>query len=130
MLGAISGSKSPNRKVIPDGKGLTGYVRGSRIGKGGPMDNLYMTEHVLQRIRQRGLRESDLEFVVEFGSEVADGIYLRDRDARNIIEHAKAIIDLATRLRRTYVVLEGDKLITTYRPARKTERKILRTVKD
>ena len=89
-----------------------------------------MTEHVLHRIRQRGFRESDLAFVVEHGSEVADGIYLRDRDARNIIEHAKVLIALATRLRRTYVVLDGDNLITTYRPARRTEKKILRTMKD
>lgn len=94
------------------------------------MDNLYVTEHVLHRIRQRGLRESDLAFVVEHGSEVADGIYLRDRDARTIISHAKTLIALATRLRRTYVVIKDDKLITAYRPARRIEKKILRTIED
>jgi len=130
MHGAIFGSKSLNKRVTLGGKELTEYVRDSRIGKGGPMGNLYLTDHILHRIRQRGLKESDLAFVVKHGSTVADGVYLRDQDAQTIIEHAKARIALATRLRRTYVVLDGSDLVTSYRPARKTERKILRTMQD
>jgi hypothetical protein len=94
------------------------------------MINLDMTDHVLHRIRQRGLRESDLAFVIEHGSEVADGVFLRDQDARDIIGYAKTLITLATRLRRTYVVIKDDKLVTAYKPARKKERNILRTIGD
>ncbi len=96
MLGATFGFNSPNKKVILDGKGRTGYVCSTRREKGRLLDDLYVTELILLRVGQRGLQESDLVFIPEYGSEVADGIYLGDRDARNIAKHAESLIDSAT----------------------------------
>jgi hypothetical protein len=91
------------------------------------MGDLRVTEHALKRLRQRGLRECDIAFVVRHGSVVGDGVYLRDKDAEEIIRQAKSSIALASRLRRTYVVLKSDRLITAYRPTRKTEKRLFRT---
>ena len=126
-LGETCGFKLP-MMATSGGKELTEYGRAKTNERGSQMGSFKMTEHILHRVRQRGLRECDLAFVLEYGCDVADGVYLRDNDAREIIRRAKALIALATRLRRTYIVFDGEDLITTYRPARRTEKKILRTI--
>ena len=91
------------------------------------MGDLRVTEHALKRLRQRGLRECDIAFIISHGSAIGDGVYLRDKDAEEIIRKAKMSIALASRLRRTYVVLKEDRLITAYRPTRSTEKRLFRT---
>ena len=86
------------------------------------MAGLDMTDH----ISQQGVRESDIGFVFELGSEVADGVFLRDQDAHRVIRHANMLINLATRLRSTYVVMKDGTLITAYRPNKRKERKLFK----
>ena len=43
--------------------------------------SLELTRHAEQRLRQRGLRECDLEFVLRHGSHLGDAIVLTNKDA-------------------------------------------------
>jgi hypothetical protein len=72
------------------------------------------TKHARVRIRQRGLREGDVEFILNHGTDTGDGAILADKDARRVIAEAKKQIDMAERLRNKRVVADGDEIITVF----------------
>ncbi len=85
------------------------------------------SQHALTRIRQRGLRESDVSVVVEAGTPVDDeSVLLLGQDVdREIRKHKQKITELE-RLRGCRVVIVGEIIVTVYRPSRKTEKRMLR----
>jgi hypothetical protein len=56
------------------------------------------TNHAYARIRQRGLRERDVEFIVNYGTDTGDDTILAKTDARRVIPNAKRTIRMAERL--------------------------------
>jgi hypothetical protein len=86
-----------------------------------------LTKHAIARLRQRGYRESDLELVIRFGTEVADGVTLRRRDADRRIGEIKRQLSDLERLKGTHVVLQDDVVVTTYRVSKHNRRKLFRT---
>jgi len=89
--------------------------------------SLGLSQHAAIRTRQRGLRERDVEVIVQTGSALdADSVFLRNRDVeREIREHKQAITALE-RLRGCRVVVAGETVVTVYRASRKTEKRLLR----
>ncbi|MBK1719314.1 DUF4258 domain-containing protein [Thiocystis violacea] len=89
--------------------------------------NLTLTQHALSRIRQRGLRESDISVIVGAGTPVDDdSLLLLGQDVDREIRRRKQEINALERLRGCRVVIAGETVITVYRPSRKTERLLLR----
>ena len=86
-----------------------------------------LTRHAEARIRQRGLRESDLALIVAAGTPVdGDGLLLLAQDVEREIRRRKQEIGTLERLRGCRVVLAGEAVVTVYRPSRKTEKRLLR----
>jgi hypothetical protein len=78
---------------------------------------LELTRHVERRLRQRGLRECDLEFVLRHGSHLGDAVVLTNKDAEAAIaEHRREIARLG-RLRGTAVFTKESAVVTVFRPS-------------
>lgn len=89
--------------------------------------NLMISKHATDRVRQRGVRESDIPVILDAGTPIGDdSVYLLSQDVdREIREHKQAIAKLE-RLRGWRVVIEGQTVITAYRPSSKIGKKLLR----
>ena len=89
--------------------------------------NLTLTQHAESRIRQRGLRESDIPMIVDAGTAVDDdSLLLLAQDVDREIRRRKQEISALERLRGCRVVIVDDKVITVYRPSRRIEKRLLR----
>lgn len=86
-----------------------------------------LTRHAETRIRQRGLTEKDIDVVLEIGADTGDAVVLTNRivDAQ-IAAHKRSIAQLE-RLRGAAVIVEGDAVLTAYRPRRWKMRRMLRS---
>lgn len=87
----------------------------------------HTTRHLDKRLRQRGMDRDDLDLLYRYGTEVKDGIYLRDRDVSTAINYHKSLIQRLERIRNTYVVQKCDRIFTAYNPTGKKKTRILRT---
>ncbi len=88
--------------------------------------DLHLTRHAEGRIRQRGVRERDLDLMIEHGTLTDDGVLLTRRDvAAAISEHRRAIAQLE-RLKGTALILDGATVLSVYRPDREKSRRMLR----
>ena len=89
--------------------------------------NLVISSHALARVRQRGVRESDISVIVEAGTPVDDDrVLLLDQDVDREIRKRKKEIATLERLRGCLVVMPGETVVTFYRPSRKTEKRLMR----
>jgi hypothetical protein len=89
--------------------------------------NPTLSRHAEARAQQRGIRESDIPVIVAAGTLVDDdSVFLLARDVEREIQKRKREICALERLRGCRVVIEGQTLVTIYRPSSKTEKKLLR----
>lgn len=92
--------------------------------------NLEFSLHAAARIRQRGLRERDVDAIVEAGSAThGDSVLLTAQDVDREILRRKGEIAQLERLRGCRVVMSGSTIITVYRTSRKTEKRLLRSAR-
>jgi hypothetical protein len=84
-----------------------------------------LTKHALARVRQRGLRERDVDFILRFGTDTGDGVILSARDAQQVIAEAKRYIGLAERLKNKMVVDDGNVIITVLHTDRRQQHRLL-----
>lgn len=89
---------------------------------------LKFSRHSLARIRQRGLRESDIKPILNAGTPIdEDSVMLLGRDVDREVRKLKKEIATLERLKGCRVVLgEQESIITIYRTNRKTEKQLLR----
>lgn len=89
--------------------------------------NPTLSRHAEVRARQRGIRESDIPVIVAAGTPVDDdSVFLSARDVDREVQRRKREICALERLRGCRVVIEGQTVVTIYRPSSKTEKKLLR----
>ena len=89
--------------------------------------NLTLTKHAQTRVRQRGIREADLPVIVAAGTPVDDdSLFLLAKDVDREIRLRKREIDALERLKGCRVVMDGDTVVTVYRPSRSTEKRLMR----
>ena len=84
------------------------------------MTHIAYTRHGETRMQQRGIRKTDVTFILAEGTQVDDETWiLLKRDADRAIRARRREIEAAERLADTMVVLRGGKLVTAYasRPA-------------
>ena len=85
------------------------------------------TRHADRRMRQRGLRERDVQLVTDCGTAGPYGrTVLLDRDVDREIRECKRRIQSLERLRGSVVVRDGDEVITCYDAVGKAGRQTLR----
>jgi hypothetical protein len=89
--------------------------------------NPTLSRHAESRAQQRGIRESDIPVIVGAGTPIDDdGVFLLARDVDREIQRRKREICALERLRGCRVVIDGQTVVTIYRPSSKTEKKLLR----
>ncbi len=91
------------------------------------MSALAFTRHAEVRIRQRGLRESELALVLDAATPLADDAWLlTTADVDREIAQRKHEIEQLQRLRGCKVVLSGDSIVTVCHMRPAAERRALR----
>jgi len=81
------------------------------------VSNLEYSNHARARMQQRGLRERDVELIVDFGTRVSEDAYiLRRQDVDREIELPRRDIQALRRLRGCKVVIAADTVVTGYHP--------------
>lgn len=83
-----------------------------------------LTRHAEVRIRQRAFRESDVDVLLEHGSEMPDDtLTLTDHDVQEAISILKQKITRLERLRGMTAVLIDGRVITVYKSKTTTRRR-------
>ena len=87
------------------------------------MIDIVYTQHAETRMQQRGIRERDVPFIVDLGTQVDDETWiLLKRDVAREIDIRKREIQKLERLENCKVVMLGQHLITVY-PSRPADQK-------
>jgi len=86
------------------------------------------SQHVDQRLRQRGYRERDIDLVRRFGQPVADGVVLLQRDVDRVCRKTKRLVRDLERLAGTAVIEPGDTVLSMYRPSKSKLRHMLASI--
>ena len=84
-----------------------------------------LTRHAEERLRQRGLRESDIEFVLGCGTATAECVLLTDKDVAREIDECRRRIARLERLRGLAVFVAESVVVTIFRPDRVQARRLL-----
>ena len=81
----------------------------------GPENGLTLTHHANKRVRQRGLRDKDVELIMECGTTGSRGrVALLRRDVAREVEECKRCIQKLERLKDWVVICEDEVVITCY----------------
>jgi hypothetical protein len=94
------------------------------------MSNLAVTNHARIRSAQRNIPLTDLDIVVMIGSEVENGFYIRDADCEALEQVLRATLKKLTKWRGAQLIVKDGAVVTTYRPTREQEKKMLRSAHD
>lgn len=87
-----------------------------------------LTNHAGVRLRQRGLRETDIDLVMACGTDAPGGrVILRRRDVAREIAACKRRIQTLERLSGCTVVCEEDAIVTCYHATGHLGRKVLKS---
>lgn len=90
-----------------------------------------ITAHAEARMRQRGLRDADIELIIATASQVAPDAYLLTRaDAEREIARRKLEIQQIERLRDCKIVVAGGTVVTCYPSRPKDQKRTLRKGRD
>lgn len=88
-----------------------------------------LTNHAQTRLPQRNLKPEDIALVLKLGTETRDGVLMTKKDVRAAVDELKGDISRVERLLNTYVVTEGEDLITAYRPGRTKLKNVIRSAR-
>ena len=91
------------------------------------MSQVRFTNHAYERLAQRGLQVSDVDLILEIGSEVDDGFIVRDKDLQEVERAIKMFMTRVRRLKGKRLVVSEGCLITAFHAKRSEERRLLRT---
>ena len=91
------------------------------------MEGIMHSAHATQRMQQRGIRERDVDLILNCGTQIGgDSILLSDKDAAREIERRKHEIQALERLRGCKVVVSEGVVVTCYHTQTKHLKKLLR----
>jgi hypothetical protein len=94
------------------------------------MTTLNSTTHAAARMSQRGIRDDDLELILEIGTEVEGGYIVLKKDYRAYDCELKRKRERVRRLVGKRVVVEGDRVVTAYHAEPKKQRRLIRGAED
>lgn len=86
-----------------------------------------ISRHAQCRMQQRGgLRSIDLELILTYGTPVQDGVQLTAQDVDEMTAQRKAEICHLERLRGMFVPMDGNTVLSVYKPGRNKQRHLRR----
>ena len=95
------------------------------------MLDVVKSRHAKKRLNQRGVRENDVDFLLNTATQVAQDAYLlTNSDVEREIVRRKKEIQQLERLRGLKLVVVGDTLVTAYRSRQADQRRTLRKGKE
>ena len=90
------------------------------------MERIMCSNHATQRMQQRGIRERDVDLVLNCGTQIDNvSVLLSDKDAAREIERRKHEIQALERLRGCKVVIIEGVVVTCYHAHAKHLKKLL-----
>ena len=91
------------------------------------MTILTMSNHAETRMRQRGLRNTDVELILRCASEIGEDVYFLSRkDVERETQRRKREIQALDRLCGQKVVVAEDTIVTCYHSRRNDQKRMLR----
>lgn len=84
-----------------------------------------VSHHTQQRLRQRGLREADLDRLRQYGEVFNDGYLMSKRAIGEHITQLKSEIQRLEHLKGVVLIEQDNTLVTVYRTNRRRQRRIL-----
>ena len=90
------------------------------------MPQLALSQHGCVRLAQRGIHLSDVDLILQFGTEVDDGFIVREKDCQEVERALKNILTRVRRIRGKRVVVADGCLVTAFHARRSEERRVLR----
>ena len=93
------------------------------------MNSLTPTRHALSRMSQRGMRPSDLDYIIALATEVEGGFVILERDYQNFERQVKRTLKRVRRLVNKRIVSEGDSIITAYHMTENKKRRLFKASK-
>jgi transposase-like protein len=85
-----------------------------------------MTKHAMERFAQRGLALSDVELILEIGSEVKDGYLVSAKDRQAAERLLKDLLNRIRRVEGRRIVVADGSIVTGYRADRREACRLLR----
>ena len=73
-----------------------------------------LSRHGEIRFSQRGVRPADLDLIIEYASEVDDGLLIMRRDVQRIEADMKKQLDRIQKLEGKYIVIRDDTIVTAF----------------
>lgn len=89
------------------------------------MLKIELSRHAQARMRQRGLRNEDILFVCEHGTDTGRGILLTTDDVANLEAEARHTLALAQRLKNVLVVINASTVKTAFRTSPSQQSRML-----
>jgi hypothetical protein len=86
----------------------------------------HLTRHAEVRLRQRGLRERDVEVVLAHGTPTPEAVVLTNKDVDRVVGECRRLIAQLERLRGTAVFTREEVVVTTFRPEPEQLRVLMR----
>jgi activator of HSP90 ATPase len=86
---------------------------------------LAASKHAIERLAQRSFLANDVELIVQFGTDVDDGIMVRSKDVQEVERLLSAFRDRIRRLEGKRLVISEGSLVTAYRPGQKKAKRLL-----
>ena len=90
------------------------------------MSTIILTRHAEKRMRQRGLRNSDIDLINQCASLIGGDLFLSRKDVARAIHRRKQEIQALERLSGTKVALAGETIVTCYQSRQSDQKRMLR----
>lgn len=91
------------------------------------MTSLCHSHHAEVRSNQRGIRPSDIELIIQYGTEVEAGVFFMSRQATERASRRKEQkSQVFDRITSKLVVVENDTVVTCYHPGQRKVKRVLR----
>jgi hypothetical protein len=73
-----------------------------------------LSNHAAARLKQRGIREADVGFLIENGTKKGDHIVFTNKDFARLEKEAKRLLKLGSRLKGKCLVVRDNLVVTGY----------------
>lgn len=90
------------------------------------MSQVRISNHACQRMAQRGLQITDIDLILQLGSEVDDGFMVLKKDLDGAERSITAVLNRIRKLRSKRLVISDGCLVTAYHADSAKERKIMK----
>lgn len=91
------------------------------------MNDLSLTAHAVARMAQRAILPSDLDIILAFGSEVEDGILVREKDVECAERALRNLLKRVQKVKGKRLVMVDGCLVTAYHASDREQHRLMRS---